>query len=127
LVACVACVLPQRDGDHGSQLHEHYDSAGAGTSPTRHTLPSRQIVYELRVYSLEEAMFGTVLASRAVKAAHCLTSVQFSPTSEHILLAYGRHHNSLLKTILIDGETRVPSYRVLEVYMVNLLCWLLIN
>ncbi|PAN11724.1 hypothetical protein PAHAL_2G211300 [Panicum hallii] len=119
LVACVACVLPQRDGDHGSQLHEHYDSAGAGTSPTRHTLPSRQIVYELRVYSLEEAMFGTVLASRAVKAAHCLTSVQFSPTSEHILLAYGRHHNSLLKTILIDGETRVPSYRVLEVYRVS--------
>ncbi|RLM86516.1 hypothetical protein C2845_PM04G16230 [Panicum miliaceum] len=63
--------------------------------------------------------FGTVLASRAVKAAHCLTSVQFSPTSEHILLAYGRHHNSLLKTILIDGETRVPLYRVLEVYRVS--------
>jgi activator-of-BECN1-regulated-autophagy protein 1 len=107
-VACVACVLPQRDGDHGTQLHEHYDSAGAGTSPTRHTLPSRQIIYELRVYSLEDATlvcllffppsdnlylafiangpiinillhpyrFGTVLASRAIKAAHCLTSIQ---------------------------------------------------
>ena len=49
-------------------------------------------------------------------------TLQFSPTSEHILLAYGRQHNSLLGTILIDGETRVPSYRVLEVYMVNLLC-----
>uniref|UniRef100_K3ZST5 Uncharacterized protein n=1 Tax=Setaria italica TaxID=4555 RepID=K3ZST5_SETIT len=119
LVACVACVLPQRDGDHGSQLHDNYDSTGAGTSPTRHTLPSRQIVYELRVYSLEKATFGTVLASRAVKAAHCLTSVQFSPTSEHILLAYGRQHNSLLRTILIDGETRIPLYRVLEVYRVS--------
>ncbi|XP_022680261.1 uncharacterized protein LOC101786394 isoform X2 [Setaria italica] len=108
-----------RDGDHGSQLHDNYDSTGAGTSPTRHTLPSRQIVYELRVYSLEKATFGTVLASRAVKAAHCLTSVQFSPTSEHILLAYGRQHNSLLRTILIDGETRIPLYRVLEVYRVS--------
>jgi len=61
LVACVACVLPQRDGDHESQLHEHYDSAGAGTSPTRHTLPSRQIVFELRVYSLEEATLVCLL------------------------------------------------------------------
>nr|CAB3453059.1 unnamed protein product [Digitaria exilis] len=99
-------------------LHEQYDSTGAGTSPTRHTLPSRQIVYELRVYSLEEATFGTVLSSRAVKAAHCLTSVQFSPTSEHILLAYGRQHNSLLSTVLVDGETSVSLYTVLEVYMV---------
>ncbi|KAF8712091.1 hypothetical protein HU200_028927 [Digitaria exilis] len=119
LVACVACVLPQRDGDHGSQLHEQYDYTGAGTSPTRHTLPSRQIVYELRVYSLEEATFGAVLASRAVKAAHCLTSVQFSPTSEHILLAYGRQHNSLLSTVLMDGETSVSLYTVLEVYRVS--------
>jgi len=46
-------------------------------------------------------------------------TLQFSPTSEHILLAYGRQHNSLLGTILIDGETRVPSYRVLEVYRVS--------
>lgn len=119
LVACVACVLPHKDGDHGSQLHEQYDSAGAGTSPTRHTLPSRQIIYELRVYSLEDATFGTVLASRAIKAAHCLTSIQFSPTSEHILLAYGRQHSSLLRTIFISGETRVPMYTVLEVYRVS--------
>ncbi|CAN6204086.1 unnamed protein product [Urochloa humidicola] len=119
LVACVACVLPQRDGDHGSQMHEHYDSTMAGTSPTHHALPSRQIVYELRVYSLEKATFGTVLASRTVKAGHCLTSVQFSPTSEHILLAYGRQHDSLLRTILLDGDTRVPLYIVLEVYRVS--------
>jgi activator-of-BECN1-regulated-autophagy protein 1 len=61
LVACVACVLPQRDTDHGNQLHENYDSTGAGTSPTRHTLPSRQIVYELRVYSLEKATLVCLL------------------------------------------------------------------
>ncbi|KAF6146139.1 hypothetical protein GIB67_015577 [Kingdonia uniflora] len=34
----------------------------------------------------------------------------FSPTSEHILLAYGRRHSSLLRSIVIDGETTVPIY-----------------
>jgi activator-of-BECN1-regulated-autophagy protein 1 len=41
--------------------------------------------------------------------------MQFSPTSEHILLAYGRRHGSLLKSIVIDGETTMPIYTVLEV------------
>lgn len=41
--------------------------------------------------------------------------MQFSPTSEHILLAYGRRHGSLLKSIVIDGETTLPIYTVLEV------------
>lgn len=41
--------------------------------------------------------------------------MQFSPTSEHILLAYGRRHGSLLKSIIIDGETSSPIYTVLEV------------
>ncbi|KAJ0113025.1 hypothetical protein Patl1_01670 [Pistacia atlantica] len=41
--------------------------------------------------------------------------MQFSPTSEHILLAYGRRHGSLLKSIVIDGETTSPIYTVLEV------------
>lgn len=57
--------------------------------------------------------------SRAIRAAHCLTSIQFSPTSEHILLAYGRRHGSLLKSIVIDGETTLPIYTVLEVYRVS--------
>lgn len=41
--------------------------------------------------------------------------VQFSPTSEHILLAYGRRHSSLLKSIVVNGETSLPIYTVLEV------------
>uniref|UniRef100_A0A0D9VEZ7 Uncharacterized protein n=1 Tax=Leersia perrieri TaxID=77586 RepID=A0A0D9VEZ7_9ORYZ len=118
LVACVACLLPQTEGDRGSQLPVQYDSAGAGTSPTRHPLPSHRVIYELRVYSLEEATFGKVLASRAIRAAHCLTSIQFSPTSEHILLAYGRRHNSMLRSIVMDGETGIPVYTILEVYRV---------
>lgn len=44
-----------------------------------------------------------------------LFDMQFSPTSEHILLAYGRRHGSLLKSIVIDGETTLPIYTVLEV------------
>jgi activator-of-BECN1-regulated-autophagy protein 1 len=55
LVACVACLLPQTEGDQGSQLPVQYESTGAGTSPTRHPLPSHGVIYELRVYSLEEA------------------------------------------------------------------------
>lgn len=41
--------------------------------------------------------------------------VQFSPTSEHLLLAYGRRHSSLLKSVVIDGDTTVPIYTILEV------------
>lgn len=41
--------------------------------------------------------------------------LQFSPTSEHILLAYGRRHGSLLKSVVIDEETTLPIYTVLEV------------
>jgi len=40
---------------------------------------------------------------------------QFSPTSEHLLLAYGRRHSSLLKSVVIDGETTAPIYKILEV------------
>ncbi|XP_066346893.1 uncharacterized protein [Miscanthus floridulus] len=114
LVACVACLLPQTEGDHGSQLPVPYE--GAGSSPTRHPLPSHRVIYELRVYSLEEETFGDILASRAIRAAHCLTSIQFSPTSEHILLAYGRRHSSLLRSIVVEGENGIPVYTILE-------CW----
>ncbi|CAI9288402.1 unnamed protein product [Lactuca saligna] len=106
LAACVACVLPQFE-------------ERAGTSPTRHPISARQVMYELRIYSLEDATFGTVLISRPIRAAHCLTSIQFSPTSEHILLAYGRRHSSLLKSIVINGETSLSIYTVLEVYRVS--------
>lgn len=48
-------------------------------------------MYEVRIYSLAPgADFGEVLGRRPIKAAHCLTSIQFSPTSQLLLLAYGR-------------------------------------
>ncbi|GLU08263.1 hypothetical protein SLE2022_251860 [Rubroshorea leprosula] len=119
LAACVACVFPNVETDPGLQSHQNHDINGAATSPTRHPISAHRVMYELRIYSLEEATFGLVLASRAIRAAHCLTSIQFSPTSEHLLLAYGRRHSSLLKSLVIDGETTVPIYTILEVYRVS--------
>ncbi|KAI3886104.1 hypothetical protein MKW92_006596 [Papaver armeniacum] len=116
LAACVACTLPHMDA--GLQSHMNHES-GASTSPTRHPISAHQVMYELRIYSLEEATFGQVLASRAIRPAHCLTSIQFSPTSEHILLAYGRRHGSLLRSLVIDAETTMPIYTILEVYRVS--------
>jgi len=43
--------------------------------------------------------------------------MQFSPTSEHILLAYGRRHSSLLRSIVVEGENGIPVYTILEVDM----------
>ncbi|XP_059317808.1 uncharacterized protein LOC132068283 isoform X5 [Lycium ferocissimum] len=119
LAACVACILPNVDSDPGFHGHLHHDTMAAATSPTRHPIAAHQVMYELRIYSLEEATFGSVLAARAIRAAHCLTSIQFSPTSEHLLLAYGRRHSSLLKSVVIDGETTIPIYTILEVYRVS--------
>ncbi|KAK7345713.1 hypothetical protein VNO77_16323 [Canavalia gladiata] len=118
LAACVACMLPHVEADSGLQTLANQEP-GVATSPTRHPFAAHQVIYELRIYSLEEATFGSVLVSRAIRAAHCLTSIQFSPTSEHILLAYGRRHGSLLRSIIIDGETTLPIYTVLEVYRVS--------
>ena len=46
--------------------------------------------YEVRLYSLEACSFGQVLRAVRIRAAHCLTSIQFSPTSQLLLLSYGR-------------------------------------
>ncbi|XP_024013300.1 uncharacterized protein LOC18020442 [Eutrema salsugineum] len=118
LAACVACVFPQAETDAGLQTLSQQDS-GLGTSPTRHPVTAHQVMYEFRVYSLQKESFGSVLVSRAIRAAHCLTSIQFSPTSEHILLAYGRRHGSLLKSIVIDGEATSHFFTVLEIYRVS--------
>nr|VDC64527.1 unnamed protein product [Brassica rapa] len=118
LAACVACVLPHGETDPGLQTLVQQDS-GLATSPTRHPVTAHQVMYELRVYSLEKETFGSVLVSRAIRAAHCLTSIQFSPNSEHILLAYGRRHGSLLKSIVSDGETTSHFFTVLEIYRVS--------
>ncbi|KAG0627581.1 hypothetical protein M758_2G212100 [Ceratodon purpureus] len=121
LAACVACVLPMADSDRRGNATGSPCPGTSAHSPTQHPISAQQVIYELRVYSLEEATFGQVLASRAVRAAHCLTSIQFSPTSGHILLAYGRRHNSLLRSLVVDGSATIPIrvYTILEVYRVS--------
>lgn len=45
----------------------------------------------------------------------CSDALQFSPASEHILLAYGRRHSSLLRSIVVNGTTSIPIFTILEV------------
>eukprot|EP00271_Cylindrocystis_brebissonii_P019705 TRINITY_DN615_c1_g1_i8.p1 TRINITY_DN615_c1_g1~~TRINITY_DN615_c1_g1_i8.p1 ORF type:complete len:1839 (-),score=323.05 TRINITY_DN615_c1_g1_i8:425-5941(-) len=104
--------------DGGGEGSSSLGRSGNGSSPKQHSNEGLHVVYELRVYSLEESTFGQVVASRAVRAAHCLTSIQFSPSSAHILLSYGRRHSSLLRSLLADGTSIVPVYTILEVYRV---------
>ena len=55
LAACVACVLPHLEADPGVQSQLNSDVTGAATSPTRHPISAHRVMYELRIYSLEEA------------------------------------------------------------------------
>jgi activator-of-BECN1-regulated-autophagy protein 1 len=72
-------------------------------------------LYELRIYSLEGSTFGQVLRARLIRAAHCLTSLQFSPTSDHLLVAYGRRFISLCN-LVAEGRSLVPAHTVIEMY-----------
>ncbi|XP_024533598.1 uncharacterized protein LOC9636947 [Selaginella moellendorffii] len=119
LAACVACVLPPEAEPAQGRTNGPGGPGFSVQSPTQHPISTQQVIYELRIYSLEEATFGEVLASKAVRAAHCLTSIQFSPTSGHILLAYGRRHGSLLRSIVLDGTTTIPVYTILEIYRIS--------
>ena len=103
MAACVACRAPGPP-----------EGASEGDAA-----PQAGVVYELRIYSLRERDFGAVLAARPVRAAHCLTSIQFSPTSQHVMLAYGRRHISLLRSLVAHGGSIMPVHTILEVYRVS--------
>lgn len=72
--------------------------------------------YELKVISLESETFGEIIRSRPISAGHCLTSVQFSPGSDMILLSYGRKHRSLVRELVSRGQTVAKIHTLLEVY-----------
>jgi activator-of-BECN1-regulated-autophagy protein 1 len=58
LAACVACVLPAFDAEYSILPATVMGSPNFGTrahSPTQHPISTQQVIYELRVYSLEEA------------------------------------------------------------------------
>ncbi len=95
------------------------------------------IIYEVRVYSLEAASLGQVLHAKQIRAAHCLTSVQFSPTSEHLLLAYGRSafilhmhacsHSLLHSFILSCMRSFAHAYFMLSLHPFFLQPWFLFS
>ena len=102
-----------------SEMGAHFSPCGnflAACVICQHHAVGEQL-YELRVYSLQKRNFGEVLSARRIRAAHCLTSVQFSPTSEHVLVAYGRKHSSLI-LLVADGGNYQPVHTILEVYRV---------
>ena len=103
LAMCVAC----QPRTHGQQ--QGHQQGGR----------SMRLMYELRVYSLEPSRYGEVLAAAPIRAAQCVTSVQFSPTSERILVAYGKRSTPLLRAILAKEQEVVPIYTSLEVYRLD--------
>lgn len=56
LAACVACVLPNMETDHGFHGLVHRDTMGAATSPTRYPILAHLVMHELQIYSLDESM-----------------------------------------------------------------------
>ncbi|KAK9827688.1 hypothetical protein WJX81_000005 [Elliptochloris bilobata] len=120
LAACVACRAPrlspepQAPASASSSVAEEAAAALQGGGPGG-------VAYEVRIYSVEAASFGRVLRARPIKAAHCLTSLQFSPTSQYLLLAYGRRHISLLRSFMAeDGSaTLAAAHTILEIYRVS--------
>lgn len=107
-------------------------------APARKALPER-VVFEVRVLSILNRKNATVavqstasaaqhdavpsiqtntLCAKRIRAAQCLTSVQFSPTGDHILLAYGKKHNSLLRSLIVERGSLVPLHTILELVRV---------
>lgn len=88
-------VLPEFAAKQSLTCAHGYNSPTHGpplqaAQPYRMESGAAPVLYEVRIYSMEARTFGQVLQAKQIRAAHCLTSVQFSPTSEHLMLAYGR-------------------------------------
>lgn len=103
-----------------SEMGAHFSPCGRYIATCQACKPESsrqdvQYVCELRTYSIDAHRFGQVLSARAIKAAHCLTSIQFSPTSSHVLLAYGRRHPSLL-LLMADAESFSQVHTILEIF-----------
>ena len=75
---------------------------------------AERVVFEVRMISLDGPDYGKPAKSKRIRAAQCLTSVQFSPTSDHILIGYGKKHSSLLRSLVARNNVLVPLHTVLE-------------
>lgn len=78
-----------------------------------------RVVFEVRVFSLEQPYLAQPVRAMRIRAAHCLTSVQFSPTGQHLLLAYGKKHISLLRSLVAERGSVLPLHTIMEVFSVK--------
>lgn len=99
-----------------SEMGAHMSSCGRFLAVCTASLSPKGYSYELKVISLERDTFGEVVRSRPISAGHCLTSVQFSPGSDMILLSYGRKHRFLVRELVSQGQTIGEIHTLLEVY-----------
>ena len=110
-------VLCSETGVHMSRCGKYMAACVAWPGQTSGSFPSLSqgdVRYELQVFSLVASNFGQVIASRPVMCANNLTSVQFSPCSEHILIAYGRKNDRL--KALAAPEDEQGDHLILEIY-----------
>ena len=133
LAATVACrARMQQSLDSGAIIREMYpptSSEPMDWSPNRQIqrmlgvsrdtqsqiMPiAERVVFEVRMISLDGPDYGKPAKAKRIRAAHCLTSVQFSPTSDHILIGYGKKHPSLLRSLVARNNVLVPLHTVLE-------------
>lgn len=96
------------------------DSEPMDWTATESSLPalrSERVVFEVRIFSLDGDSLGETHKSFRIRAAHCLTSVQFSPCGKHVLLAYGKKHSSLLRSLIVAEEgALIPLHTILEIF-----------
>jgi activator-of-BECN1-regulated-autophagy protein 1 len=76
---------------------------------------TERVVFEVRMISFDGTDYGKPVRAKRIRAAQCLTSVQFSPTSGHILIGYGKKHSSLLRSLVARQNSLIPVHTILEV------------
>jgi activating molecule in BECN1-regulated autophagy protein 1 len=109
---------PQRAGSAPEPMEWEGEDAN-GRALATPSLRSERVVFEVRVLCVDGPKFGDAVKAVRIRAAHCLTSVQFSPSGDHILLAYGKKHSSLLRSLVAEGRALVPLHTILEVLRVE--------
>jgi activator-of-BECN1-regulated-autophagy protein 1 len=104
-----------QQGRHGEDAQNEDFSTGFLLRSGGMRTPTQRLVFEVRILALDGALFGKIMNARRVKAAHCLTSVQFSPAGDHLLLAYGKKHSNLLRSLVPENGSLVPLHTIMEV------------
>ncbi|PKA58753.1 hypothetical protein AXF42_Ash000846 [Apostasia shenzhenica] len=122
LVACAACVVPHLEADLSLHSQMNLDTVDASTSPTLHMTLCIDFVYLYTYLNNLPDRFGAVLPSRAIRAAHCLTSIQVIHPYSMISYVFDFYHTSqddrwsshfvqhfILRKISIEGKNGIMT------------------